>query len=654
MCGITGFLGGAPLQADACADLLTRMARRIAHRGPDDSGIWFDLEARVGLGHRRLSVVDLSAAGAQPMVSASARHVLILNGEIYNHHDLRADLEAQGRAPAWRGHSDTESLLAAIDAWGVDAAIERTVGMFAIAVWDRQRRELVLARDRLGEKPLYYGWQGSGEGRTFLFGSELKALREHPAFAAGIDRGSVGLLLRHSCIPAPWSIHEGIRKLEPGSILRVSAAGAEPVAHRYWDALSVARAGQASPLQATPEEAVDGLERVLRLAIGRQMVADVPLGAFLSGGIDSTTVVALMQSLSSRPVKTFTIGSDDVRYDESAHAAAVARHLGTEHTSLHVSAADALATVPRLATIYCEPFADSSQIPTLLVSRLARQHVTVALSGDGADELFAGYNRYRVTAALWRRLARLPVPLRAAAARALRALPPAAWDRLRGLIPGARGYTAFGDKVHKGAAALDSRDVNELFLRLVSTERDPLSLLAGGSEHATALSRPPSMLAGIDAVPTMMALDALVYLPDDIMAKVDRASMSVSLETRAPYLDHGVYAYAWSLPLECKLRDGQTKWVLRRLAERHVPRELIERPKSGFSIPIDAWLRGPLRAWAETLLDAAVLRRDGLLRPEPVRQLWIEHLSGRRNHAASLWNLLMFQEWMQQQARRPT
>ncbi|CAD5370705.1 Asparagine synthetase (glutamine-hydrolyzing) [Rubrivivax sp. A210] len=646
MCGITGFLGGAPMGAEACSQLLERMATRIAHRGPDSSGVWFDLEHRIGLGHRRLSVVDLSPAGAQPMVAASGRYTMVLNGEIYNHLEMRAELQALGQAPAWRGHSDTESLLAAIDAWGLDAAIERTVGMFALAVWDRQRRELALVRDRLGEKPLYYGWQGSGAGRTFLFGSELKALAAHPAFAGEIDRSSVCLLLRHSYIPAPWSINLGVSKLLPGSILRVTAAGAETPPRRYWNALEVARTASQQPLGVTPVEAVDGLEQVLRRSISGQMMADVPLGAFLSGGIDSTTVVALMQSLSSRPVRTFTIGSDDARYDESEHAAAVARHLGTDHTALRVTAADALATVPRLASAYCEPFADSSQIPTLLVSGLARQQVTVALSGDGADELFGGYTRYRVTASMWRRLSRIPRPLRRAAGAALGAVSPAGWDRLRAFIPGARHFAGFGDKVHKGAVAMDSPSADELFRRLVSTEQHPEAYVVGGREHPTLFSQPQAELAAMEAVPMMMALDAVGYLPDDIMAKVDRASMAVSLETRAPYLDHRVYEYAWRLPLDCKLRDGQTKWALRRLCERHVPRALLERPKRGFSIPIDAWLRGPLKPWADALLDPVALRRDGLLEPAPVQRLWSEHLSGTRNHSLSLWNLLMLQEWV--------
>jgi len=654
MCGITGFLGGAPMGADACSDLLERMAARIAHRGPDCSGVWFDLEPGVGLGHRRLSVVDLSPAGAQPMIAASERYVMVLNGEIYNHQALRADLNAQGHAPRWRGHSDTESLLAAIDAWGIDDAIERTVGMFAIAVWDRQRRELVLARDRLGEKPLYYGWQGSGGSRAFLFGSELKSLQAHPSFVGEIDRASVCLLLRHSYIPAPWSINNGIGKLLPGSILRVSAAGGEPVVRRYWNALDVARRALLAPLDCSPTEAVDELDRVLKRTISRQMVADVPLGAFLSGGIDSTTVVALMQSLSSRPVKTFTIGTDDARYDESEHAAAVAKHLGTEHTDLRVTASDALAVVPSLSSVYCEPFADSSQIPTLLVSRLARQQVTVALSGDGADELFGGYTRYRVTASMWRRLSRIPQPIRTAGAAALAAVSPATWDRLRAFIPGAREYAGFGDKMHKGAAAMDSHSADELFRRLVSTEQRPEDYVVGGREHATLFTQPQPELAAMEAVPKMMALDALGYLPDDIMAKVDRASMSVSLETRAPYLDHHVYEYAWRLPLNYKLRDGQTKWVLRRLTERYVPKALIERPKRGFSIPIDAWLRGPLKPWADSLLDPVALRRDGLLEAGPVQRLWAEHLGGGYNHSLSLWNILMIQEWMRGRGGRST
>jgi asparagine synthase (glutamine-hydrolysing) len=654
MCGLTGFLGGSSIEPSAWAERLHRMADRIVHRGPDASGIWFDAEAGIGLAHRRLSIVDLSAAGAQPMAAPSGRYVLVYNGEVYNHQELRSALRQHGAQPAWRGHSDTESLLAGFDAWGIEATLQRAVGMFAMAIWDRERRELALARDRLGEKPLYYGWQGAGAARSFLFGSELKAMRAHPAFDAPVDRSAVAMLLRHNYIGAPWSIHEGIGKLPPGHMLTLSLARPEIQIRAYWTADTAFDAAVGRPFEGTPQEATDELERTLRQAIAGQMVADVPLGAFLSGGIDSSTVVALMQVQSSRPVRTFTIGSDVPGYDEAAHAKQVAAHLRTDHTELVVSAQDALAVIPRLPSIYCEPFADSSQVPTYLVSQLARRHVTVALSGDGADELLAGYNRYRLTEASWHRLRRVPLSARRAAASLLTMLSPAQWNALAPYLPGANRFTAFGDKVHKGAAALACGSADDVYARLVSHDNHPTRYLVGNvPEHACLARHRTGALTRLDDVQRMMALDALTYLPDDIMAKVDRASMAVSLETRAPFLDHRVFELAWRMPLGYKLREGTTKWLLRQVLYRHVPRELVERPKSGFSIPLDTWLRGPLREWAESLLDPRRLADTGYLQPGPVRQIWDEHLSGRFNHTPLLWSILMFQGWIDEPARHP-
>jgi asparagine synthase (glutamine-hydrolysing) len=646
MCGLVGFLGGVAGE-DGDDALLRRMSDTLIHRGPDDGGVWCDSEQRIGLGHRRLAIVDLSPAGHQPMVSASGQFVIVFNGEIYNHLALRDKIqEASGKEQNWRGHSDTETLLAGIEAWGVEATLKKSIGMFAIALWDRQTRTLTLARDRMGEKPLYYGWQGGGNERVFLFGSELKALKAHPAFAADIDRGALCLLLRHNYIPAPYSIYQGIAKLEPGCLLSVSLAQPEPKIWKYWDAVEVARAGVAQPFAGTADQAVDALEVLVKDAVRLQMMADVPLGAFLSGGIDSSTVVALMQVQSSRPVKTFTIGFNEEGYNEAIHAKAVARHLGTEHTELYVTPQQAIEVIPKLPSLYCEPFADSSQIPTFLVSQLAKQHVTVSLSGDAGDELFCGYNRYQITESLWRKLALVPAPLRALAAKGIASFSPAAWDSLAGIIPGAG---RLGDKLHKRVDMLASSSVDELYLGIVSHQRNPADWVIGGQEPPTHLTGLRPELGELSAVERMMALDTISYLPDDILVKVDRAAMGVSLESRVPFLDHRIVEFAWSLPLEYKLRDGQTKWPLRQVLYRHVPRELIDRPKMGFGVPLHDWLRGPLRDWVEDLLDEARLRREGYFHPAPIRQMWAEHLSGRRNWMAQLWNVLMFQAWLEEE-----
>jgi len=651
MCGFVGFLGGAAADGQGGDEaVLRRMADAIAHRGPDDDGYWCDVPQRIGFGHRRLAIVDLSPAGHQPMRSAGGRYVIAFNGEIYNHQLLRNQLDRLGRAPAWRGHSDTETLLAAFDAWGIEDTLQQVVGMFAFAVWDRQTSTVTLARDRVGEKPLYFGWQGTGSGAAFLFGSELKALRVHPSFNDSIDRGALGLLLRHNYIPAPYSIYHGIAKLAPGTMLTVSLQQRVPTVKTYWSGAHVAVAGVSHPFAGTAEQAVDALEALLKDAVQWQMMADVPLGAFLSGGVDSSVVVALMQAQSSRPVKTFTIGFNEEGYDEAVHARAVAKHLGTEHTELYVSAEQALAVIPRLPLLYDEPFSDSSQIPTFLVSQLARQHVTVSLSGDAGDELFCGYNRYQIASRLWRKLSALPLPVRRLAARALTGISPQSWNRLAGALAGwmpqAARLANLGDKLHKGAGVLSSRSVDALYLGLVSHWQDPASVVLGCTEPPTLLTGNRPDLAGLDSVQRMMALDMLTYLPDDILVKVDRAAMAVSLETRVPFLDHRVVEFAWSLPQSMKRRDGQSKWALRQVLYRHVPRALIDRPKMGFGVPLDSWLRGPLREWAEELLGAGRLRQDGFFAVEPIRKMWEEHQSGRRNWQYHLWDVLMFQSWM--------
>jgi asparagine synthase (glutamine-hydrolysing) len=622
------------------------MANAISHRGPDCVGFWTDHASGINLAHRRLAVVDLSPAGNQPMMSSSGRYVLSYNGEIYNHLRLREMLLNEGNAPtAWRGHSDTETLLAAIEAWGLMVTLQRAVGMFAIALWDRLDRQLTLVRDRLGEKPLYYGWQGSGRHAVFLFGSELSALRRHPAFEAQISRDALALFMRHSFIGGPHSIYSGISKLLPGHLLTVSLRSNTPIISPWWSAADVATRGVANPFAGTPEEAVDALDTLLSDAVRQQMMADVPLGAFLSGGVDSSTVVALMQAQSTQPVRTFSIGFHQAGYNEAKYAKTIATHLGTDHTELYVTPAHMLAIIPKLPALYSEPFADSSQIPTYLVSEVARRHVTVSLSGDAGDELFCGYTRYRFAEGLWRKLSRLPPSLREFMAGLIKAVPLGAWDKFGQIVPLSR----IGEKLHKGAGVLGSKSVAELHLRLVSHWADPTSVVLKSTEPATVFSGAAPYLAGLGDVERMMVLDILSYLPDDILTKVDRAAMGVSLETRMPFLDHRIVEFAWRLPLGYKLLNGLTKWPVRQVLYKRVPKELIERPKMGFSVPIDTWLRGPLREWAEALLSNDRLRREGYFDPAPIRLKWTEHLSHKRDWQSQLWNVLMFQAWLEWQ-----
>lgn len=644
MCGLTGFFRPQGGRADD-GERAAAMAAHIVHRGPDDSGVWTDQAVGVALAHRRLAILERSSAGRQPMISASGRYVIVFNGEIYNHLELR---EALGAGP-WRGHSDTETLLAAIERWGVEATLKKSIGMFAWALWDRETRTLSLARDRLGEKPLYYGWQGE----TFLFGSELKAIKAHPSFRAEIDRDALTLFLRHNAIPAPYSIYHGIHKLPPGTFLQVDSGHRHPSPVAYWSARSVAEAGQRNVFQGSDDEAVATLEDLLGKAVRGQMVADVPLGAFLSGGIDSTTVVALMRAQNTGPVKTFTIGFHETDYNEAEHARAVARHLGTDHTELYVSPEDAMGVIPALPTIYDEPFADSSQIATYLVSRLARQHVTVSLSGDGGDELFGGYNRYFWARNIWRKLGWMPRPLRAALAGVLTVLPPASWNtairKLEYCLPARLRYANPGDKLHKAAEIMAVRSPEEIYLGLVSHWKTPAQLVPGAREPLTLLTDPARQADLPDFEHRMMYLDTLTYLPDDVLTKVDRAAMSVSLETRVPLLDPRVVEFAWTLPLDMKIRRGQGKWLLRQVLYRHVPESLMDRPKMGFGVPIDHWLRGPLKAWAEALIEPGRLLREGMFDPAPIRHKWLEHQSGSRNWSYYLWDVLMFQAWAETQ-----
>lgn len=656
MCGFTGFLQPYGLNLDFAEATAKLMAGTLIQRGPDDEGIWIDSINGVALAHRRLSILDLSSAGHQPMESSSGRYVIVFNGEIYNHLDLRIQLEKSSTngttSIRWRSHSDTETLLIGFDIWGIRTTIERCIGMFAFAVWDKCNHVLTLGRDRLGEKPLYYGWQGATGKECFLFGSELKALKIHPSFSAPIDRNALCLLMRHNYIPAPHSIYQGIYKLPPGNLLTISADKHTPALEPYWSLLDIAVSRNQSLLKGSTQDIKDELETLLKSAIRQQMMADVPLGAFLSGGIDSSTVVALMQTQSDKAVKTFTIGFNEEGYNEAVHAKAVARHLGTDHTELYVTPQQALDVIPNLPFLYCEPFADSSQIPTFLVSQLARQVVTVSLSGDAGDELFSGYNRYVLAQKLWGKLSRLPIGVRSLAAASIRALSPSAWNNiiapLQALAPNSMRLSNIGDKLHKGAKVLSTRRIDDLYLDLL-THWNPEELVLGGHEPPTCLHGKPPKLEGLNDIQRMMALDTITYLPDDILVKVDRAAMGVSLESRIPFLDHRVVELAWRIPQSMKLRNGVGKWILREILYQYVPQKLIDRPKMGFGVPIDVWLRGPLKDWAEALLNEDRLHQEGFFNPAPIRTKWIEHLSGKRNWQYLLWNVLMFQAWLETQ-----
>ncbi|MFL1907922.1 asparagine synthase (glutamine-hydrolyzing) [Plesiomonas shigelloides] len=624
MCGFNGYWG---LNATP-NDILEVSLGCISHRGPNDSGVWSDSICHLYLMHTRLAIVDLSPAGHQPMTSADDRFVIAFNGEIYNHLDLRDQLKSQGSAPSWRGHSDTETLLACFSVWGVEATLKATVGMFALALWDKQEQQLTLARDRLGEKPLYWGWCGD----TLLFGSELKALKAHPAFNTQVDRGSLSLLLRYNYIPAPYTIYQGIEKLPSGQYVQIKKGQLRADVQRkaYWQFNQAIERGLANPFIGTDTQATDLLEQTISQAVNGQMLSDVPLGAFLSGGVDSSTVVALMQRRSKQPVRTFAIGFNEPGYNEAGYAKEVARHLGTDHTELYVSAQDALDLVPCLPDIYCEPFADSSQLPTFLVSRMAKQHVTVALSGDGGDELFGGYNPYQFAPRVWSTLQRLPLPLRQIACRLLSGLP----------LP---------DKLEKLLRVLPAKDKEQFYQILMSHWDNPGQLVIGGNEY-------PILINSTDQWPKtdsfehwMMAMDAGQYMIDDVLVKVDRAAMANSLETRVPLLDHRVVELAWQLPLHMKIRGGVGKWVLREVLYRHVPREMIERPKKGFSVPLGQWLRGPLRDWAEALLNKQRLEQEGYFNSIVVRHVWSDHLQGKCDHARKLWGILMFQAWLEKQ-----
>ena len=646
MCGFVGVMSRNKTMLSK--NMITSMTDSIRHRGPDDSGFWSNETTGISLGHRRLSILDLSSTGHQPMHSPSNRYVLVFNGEIYNHLEIRAQLYKH----TWIGKSDTETLLIAIEKWGVHKAIRICVGMFSFAIWDNNKEELILGRDRMGEKPIYYGWQSKNNNSCFLFGSELKALKNHPSFLPKINRQSLSLYMQYSYVPTPYSIYQNIFKLKPGHLLRVSLDRHKPTIEPYWLFLDIAKSSNVSKLYEEENNIVDRLETLLKSVLTQQIVADVPVGAFLSGGVDSTTITALMQSQSNIPINTFTIGFNEQIYNEAIQAKSIASHLGTNHNELYVTPQQALDVIPDLPSIYCEPFADSSQIPTFLLSRLAREKVTVALSGDAGDELFGGYNRYVLTKEFWGKLSNVPFWARSFLSSAITSLSPNAWNNvgnsILSLAPKSLQLNNIGEKIHKAAKVMTSKQFDDLYLNLV-THCNPEEIVKEVYEQKILLNYKQSDFTLFDDVQKMMILDTMTYLPDDILVKLDRASMAVSLESRIPFLDHRVVDFAWRIPQSMKINKGISKWILKEILYKHVPKKLLERPKMGFAIPIDSWLRGPLRDWAESLLDENRLKQDGFFHSKPVRNKWQEHLSGRKNWQHFLWNILMFQSWLEKE-----
>jgi len=657
MCGLTGILSSTP--SSEITEQISKMTSQLAHRGPDDERVWS--ENNIGLGHRRLAILDLSASGAQPMHSVCGRYVLAFNGEIYNHLELRRSLEKEGLMSSWCGQSDTETLLAAIVHWGLEKALSSSHGMFSLALWNRDKKCLSLARDRMGEKPLYWGWAGT----DLIFGSELKALRAHPNCPHEVCRQALAQYLRFNYVPAPRSIYSGIYKLEPGTILNID--GKPPLIptkspirpgesyeglsiHRYWDINAEIDAGACNPIE-EENKAISSLDKVLSNAVKKQMISDVPLGAFLSGGVDSSTIVALMQAQSDRPVQTFTIGFKEANFDESPHAAAVAKHLGTDHVKMRVTESDARDVIPILPKLYDEPFADSSQIPTYLVCSAARKHVTVAISGDGGDELFGGYNRYIRGPGLWHRISGMPSTIRRLAIQTAQRIPEYSWDMFGAIYnkvrTGNTGISNLGTKVHRLCERLHlTESLDDLHFNMASTWVKPEEVIRENiNEPLSQFKDPLPIIAEKDPAMQMMVQDMRSYLPDDILCKVDRAAMGISLETRTPFLDPDVVALASRIPTNLKIRDGHGKWVLRQVLYKHIPPEIIDRPKVGFAIPIGLWLRGPLREWAEELLSHKRLTEDGLFKTDIIRGVWAEHLSGRQDLSAKLWTILMFQAW---------
>ncbi len=646
MCGFVGFYSKNNY-GDELESIMNSMLKQIETRGPDSRGHWSDPHSGINLGHQRLSILDLSSAGHQPMFSASNRYVIIYNGEIYNHLELRKEIE-KNNTIEWKGSSDTETLSMCIEIYGVVPTCSKIKGMFSFAVWDKKNQELFLARDRLGEKPLYYGWHGNGNNRNFYFGSDLRAFKPHPQFDPSINRDSLSLLLRHNYIPAPHCIYDGFYKLEPGSIMKISPKKEKEEHIKYWDAEKIAVEGKLNPFMGSYQELVKHTENLVKNSIKAQMISDVPIGAFLSGGIDSSLIVSLMQLESNIPVKTFTIGFEEKGFNEAEFAKDVASVLSTDHTELYVTHDQCIDTISKLPTLYGEPFADSSQIPTFLLSELTKKDVTVALSGDAGDELFCGYNRYNIADNFWNKISFIPTSLRKQFAAVLSNIPANFWDNISSLITKSPSML-LSDKIAKGSDVLSSLSVDDLYFKLISINSNPLSYLINSSEPQTKITKDNSHLDILSSKEKMMLLDLISYLPDDILVKVDRASMGVSLETRVPLLDPDVVEFALKTPLNYKIRNGKSKAVLRDILFKHVPKNLIERPKMGFGVPLDQWLRGPLRPWVEEMLSTERLKNEGFFNVSMVRELWQEHLDYKKNSSAKLWGILMFQAWYLEQ-----
>ncbi len=647
MCGVAGFLIDSKSSSSVNFDLITKkMTDSIKHRGPNDSGCWNNPSEGIALGHRRLSILDLSDAGHQPMESSNGRYVIAFNGEIYNHLQIRSDIEKNNGNISWRGHSDTETILSAFETFGIQESLEKFVGMFAFSLWDKKNKILTLARDRLGEKPMYYGWQNIANGRVFLFGSELKALKSFPDIDLRVDRGSLSLFLKHAYVPNPYSIYENIFSLEPGQFLQVSLTNKMTKTVNYWEASEIIKKGSFEEYKGTPKEAVKDLKNLLRHTIKSQMISDVPLGAFLSGGIDSSTVVSIMQEQADIPVKTFTIGFNEKGFDEAKYAKSIANHLGTDHTELYISANDAIKVIPDMHSIYCEPFADSTQIPNFIVSRLANNDVTVALSGDGGDELFGGYSRYNHIDNIWKKINYFPLSTRNLISKILTypLQEKSIYSRYK-----SKTLTNLSKRIISGTNLINSETIDKLYLHVITQIPFSEDVIHDGYLKETKLDDLKPSFGDISNIEKMMATDTINYLPDDILTKVDRAAMRTSLETRVPFLDHNIVEFAWRLPISYKVKEGESKWPLQQILKDFLPESLTKREKMGFSVPIHEWIRGPLSEWCEELLNKDRLKSEGFFDEEIVCNKWKEHLFGKKNNITFLWPILMFQSWLENQ-----
>lgn len=648
MCGITGFYSNS---LSTFNNAIVDMNSAISHRGPDTNGTWLDKNSGIVLGHQRLSIIDVSSSGNQPMQSNSGRYILTYNGEIYNYLEIRKELKKNNSNIKWKSNSDTETLLESIDFWGLESTLQKIDGMFAFGLWDQKNRSLTLVRDRIGEKPLYYGWQGEGNNRVFLFGSELKALKIHPEFNGQINRDAIALQLRHNCIPAPYTIYKDIYKLLPGNYLELKQSDLKKnllsPTKKYWSLTSNLMHGNKNQLGLSENEFQENLEENLKISVKKQMISDVPLGAFLSGGIDSSLIVALMQSQSTQPVKTFTVGFNEKDYSEAQYAKKIAKHLGTNHTELYVSSKEAIDVIPKIPTIYDEPFSDSSQIPTFLVSQLAKENVKVAISGDGGDELFCGYNRYIMSEKFSPIFRFMPLIIRKTLASTIQSISPQSLNKISKFLPILNQYSNFGDKIHKGANVLNTKNFSDIYYTLCSHWENPTKIVLNSEEPGTFLTKFKPNLKYLNHQQQMMTLDLLTYLPDDILVKVDRAAMASSLETRVPFLDHKLIEHVFKIPHSLKYRNGNGKWILKRILNQYVPKSLTQRPKMGFEIPIGSWLRGPLRDWAENLLNEKRLNQENFFNTKFVRAKWLDHLDGKKNWQHDLWDILMFQVWLE-------